>query len=309
VLVRRDDTGAEPIGERHRGERLTITGDPKGRGRCAERLGACSVASVGHPHQRWLYAPMLMPPNVIAVTGLAFEARIAAGRGVNVLCATERSRLLEWLEASTAYECSGIISFGIAGGLDRRLSPGDWVVASSVVTDTGQFPADPSWARRLLSMVPGSIHAAISGVDAPLADPAAKLRLHQSHGTVAVDLESHVAARIATARNLPFAACRVILDPASRRLPPAALVPLCRDGTPDLGGVLRSLARDPIQVCGLLRIIVDAWSARSALKRDRKSLGDGLGFPLPMATCTESFTTGEAQAPGFLPMSSIARHA
>ena len=73
--------------------------------------------------------------NVIAVTGLAFEARIAAGRGVNVLCATERSRLLEWLEASTAYECSGIISFGIAGGLDRRLSPGDWVVASSVVTD------------------------------------------------------------------------------------------------------------------------------------------------------------------------------
>lgn len=150
---------------------------------------------------------MLMPPNVIAVTGLAFEARIAAGRGVNVLCATERSRLLEWLEASTAYECSGIISFGIAGGLDRRLSPGDWVVASSVVTDTGQFPADPSWARRLLSMVPGSIHAAISGVDAPLADPAAKLRLHQTHGTVAVDLESHVAARIATARNLSFAAC------------------------------------------------------------------------------------------------------
>jgi hopanoid-associated phosphorylase len=242
-----------------------------------------------------------MPPNVIAVTGLAFEARIAAGPGVNVLCATERLRLLEWIERSTAYECSGIISFGIAGGLDRSLSPGDWVVASSVITDTGQFPADPSWARRLLSMVPGSIHAAISGVDAPLANPVAKLRLHQSHGTVAVDMESHVAARIAAARNLPFAACRVILDPASRRLPPAALVPLCRDGTPDLGGVLRSLARDPMQVCGLLRIIVDAWSAWSALKRDRRSLGDRLGFPLPMAACTESFTTGEAQSPGFLP--------
>jgi hypothetical protein len=127
-------------------------------------------------------------------------------------------------------------------------------------------------------MVPGSIHAAISGVDAPLADPAAKLRLHQSHGTAAVDLESHVAAKIATARNLSFAACRIILDPASRRLPPAALVPLCRDGTPVPGGVLHSLARNPIQVCGLLRVIVDAWSARSALQRDRRSLGDGLGF-------------------------------
>lgn len=248
-------------------------------------------------------------PNVIAVTGLAFEARIAAGCGVDVLCATERSRLLERLEASTANECSGIISFGISGGLDRRLSSGDCVVASSVVTDKGQFQADPSWARRLVSMIPGSIHAPISGVDAPLADPAAKLRLHHSHGTVAVDMESHVAARVAAAKNLPFAACRVILDPGSRRLPPAALVPLCCDGKPDLGGILRSLAREPIQVCGLLRIIVDAWSARSALKRHRQSLGDSLGFPIAIATCTEPFTTGEAQAPGFLPMTSIARQA
>jgi hypothetical protein len=79
VLVCRDDR-CRANGERRRGERLTITGDPSGRGRCAERLAACSVASVGHPHQRWSYAPMLMPPNVIAVTGLAFEARIAAGR-------------------------------------------------------------------------------------------------------------------------------------------------------------------------------------------------------------------------------------
>jgi hypothetical protein len=40
-----------------------------------------------------------MPSNVTAVTGLAFEARIAAGPGVNVLCATERLRSVEWLEA------------------------------------------------------------------------------------------------------------------------------------------------------------------------------------------------------------------
>jgi hypothetical protein len=78
---------------------------------------------------------MLMPPNVIAITGLAFDARIAAGRGVNALRATERLRLPDWLEGSTACEYSGIISFGIARGLDRRLSPGDWIVAWSVVTD------------------------------------------------------------------------------------------------------------------------------------------------------------------------------
>jgi hypothetical protein len=52
---------------------------------------------------------------------------------------------------------------------------------SSQVTPAS-VPAYLSWARRLESMVPGSIHAAISGVDAPLADPAAKLRLHQRMG-------------------------------------------------------------------------------------------------------------------------------
>ena len=142
----------------------------------------------------------------------------------------------------------------------------------------------------------------------PSKEHAEQVEILKSTKRAAFNSAENVHKAIAAARNLPFAACRVILDPASRRLPPAALVPLCRDGTPDLGGILRSLARDPIQVCGLLRIIVDAWSARSALKRDRSSLGDGLGFALPMAACTESSTTGEVQAPGFLPMS-IARHA
>ena len=76
---------------RETGERVTITGDPKGGAHCAERLAACDAASVGHPIREVL-CPLLMPPNVMAVTGLAFEARIAAGRGVNVICATERSR-------------------------------------------------------------------------------------------------------------------------------------------------------------------------------------------------------------------------
>jgi hypothetical protein len=183
-----------------------------------------------------------MPPNVIAVTGLAFEARIAAGPGVNVLCATERSRLLEWLEASIAYQCSGIISFGIAGGLDCRLSPGDWPMLRPGL---------------LLPEICRSRPA--ESFSTPL-----RVACRQPRWFPSVVTE-----------HLIWAVCCV---------------------------------RSP-ETQSKLRIIADAWSARSALKRDRRSLGDGLGFPLPMAACTKSFTTAEAQAPGFLPMSSVARHA
>lgn len=231
---------------------------------------------------------------VLAVTCLAFEARIAAGHGVRVFCATERRRLLARLEAAAASGCCGIVSFGVAGGLDPALAPGDRIIATSVVTDHGRYRADEAWARALLAALPGSVHADISGADAPLADPAEKLMLRRSHRTVAVDTESHIAASVAARRGVPFAAVRVVLDPAWRRLPPAALVPLLRDGAADVRAVLRSVRQQPAQVPNLLRIMADASFAWSALARDRRRLGHALGFPRAAAPYREEFAAGEA---------------
>lgn len=231
---------------------------------------------------------------VLAVTCLAFEARIAAGHGVRVFCATERRRLLARLEAAAASGCCGIVSFGVAGGLDPALAPGDRIIATSVVTDHGRYRADEAWARALLAALPGSVHADISGADAPLADPAEKLMLRRSHRTVAVDTESHIAASVAARRGVPFAAVRVVLDPAWRRLPPAALVPLLRDGAADVRAVLRSVRQQPAQVPNLLRIMADASFAWSALARDRRRLGHALGFPRAAAAYREEFAAGEA---------------
>src|SRR6185503_1344553 len=152
---------------------------------------------------------------VIAVTCLAYEARVAAGSGVSVLC-SDQDGLVPALEAAVARGCSGIISFGIAGGLAPDLSPGDWVVASSVVAGHERFPTDRAWSQELLRVLPQARHADIASVRAPVADPQAKRRQRERTGTVAVDMESHVAARVAAARGLPFAACRVIIDPAHR---------------------------------------------------------------------------------------------
>jgi len=222
-------------------------------------------------------APAAAGP-VIAVTCLAFEADIAAGPGVTVLYG-HAPRLDAALQEAVGRGSRGIISFGIAGGLAPELAPGDWVVASGVVAAGRRFATDPAWSHGLLQTLPGAVHADIAGVEAPVAEPADKRRLCDATGTVAVDMESHVAAAVAETHGLPFVACRVIIDPAHRSLPPAALVPLRANGTPDVAAVLWSLVRQPSQLPDLLRVTADVRAARLALLRGRCKIGVGLGNP------------------------------
>src|SRR5258707_10833155 len=126
--------------------------------------------------------------DVVAVTCLALEARIALGPGVSVIC-THASQLIAALDRAARRGASGIISFGIAGGLAPDLAAGDWVVGSSVRTDQEYFPTDRIWARTLLAALPRAVHADIVGADIPIADPSEKRRLHVRTGAVAVDTE------------------------------------------------------------------------------------------------------------------------
>jgi hypothetical protein len=116
-------------------------------------------------------------------------------------------------------------------------------------------------------------------MDAPVADPLDKQLLHAQTGAAAVDMESHIAARIAAARQVPFVAFRAIIDPADKRLPPAALKGLRADGTADVLEVFRSVIQQPSQLPALVRTALDARIARAALRRGRRMLGPGLGFP------------------------------
>ncbi len=215
---------------------------------------------------------------MIAVTGLKAEAKLAAGPQVHAMSGGgDGARLARDLDAASA-QAGAIISFGVAGGLAPGLAPGSVLVARRVfVEDGAPICADPAWARALAAAL-GAPIVDFAGVDAPVADRAGKRALHLATGAHVVDMESHIAGRAAAARNIPFAALRVVADPAERQLPHAALVAMRPDGAIAFGALMRSLARDPSQIAALVRTARDARAAFSALLRGRQMLAAGFGF-------------------------------
>jgi adenosylhomocysteine nucleosidase len=216
---------------------------------------------------------------VIVVVGLAFEARIAAGPGMRVICAGDGRDLTAKISRAIAQGCQGLVSFGVAGGIAPELKPGDCIVASAVLSGKSLLPTDPQWAQRLLQTIPKPVHGTLLGVPATVADPAAKRALYRRTGAIAVDMESHIVAKAAAEHRLPMAAIRVITDPAERVLPRSALAATRPDGTIDVGAVLRSLLRQPRDAAALFQNALDTRVACASLRRGRELLGPGLGLP------------------------------
>lgn len=215
---------------------------------------------------------------VVVVTGLRFEARIAAGDGVRVIC-QQNTALAGHLEAALTQACSGIVSFGTAGGLVDALRPGDWLVARTVADGVRRMDCDVPWSQALLRALSTAHHADLAGVAAPVASTGAKRALHTATGAAAADMESHIVARVAEARGIPFVCCRVVIDPVTRTLPPAALAGLRQDGSTDVPAVLRSLLIQAGQLPALLAVARDARIAQRALAQGRRRIGAGFGRP------------------------------
>ncbi|QOL48187.1 phosphorylase family protein [Massilia litorea] len=219
---------------------------------------------------------------VLVVCGLAFETAIAAGPGVIAVCGPGPARVaaaIDALAGGTDAGWAGILSFGCAGALDPALRAGDCVMASSVTSAAGTFAVDPAWTRSLQERLPRAHCGALAGLDAPLISRAAKAQLWQASGALAVDMESHAAALAARRLGLPFAAMRIVLDPASRSLPPCALTAMRKDGTTDPAALLRALALAPGQLAPLLLLAADAWRARRTLRAVRARFGTALAPP------------------------------
>ena len=222
----------------------------------------------------------------LVITGLAQESKIAAGPGVShVVCSgSDPGRLRTRLTGLDPTGLRAVISFGIAGGLDPSLHPGDVVVATAVIAETGAWKVPANVVTAVVERVRASgicvAQGTLAGVEEPILLPTAKAAVHRETEAIAVDMESHIGAAYAAANDLPFAAIRVISDPAIRALPPLAARALKADGRIDFGAVLSGLARAPMDISTLIRAGGDAGKAFAGLRRCRSFLDFGLCFGL-----------------------------
>ncbi|MDY7789093.1 phosphorylase [Burkholderia ubonensis] len=216
---------------------------------------------------------------VIAVTGMAFEARIAGGDGVEAVFAARADRLERALTEATARGCAGIVSFGTAGGLAPDLAPGALVIADAIDGPFGRVQTDVAWSARLVGALhdtpvwPRVTRGVMAAVSAPVVSEEDKASLYRAKGALAVDMESHIAAAFAAARGVPFAVCRAIVDPAWRTLPSAATAGLRDDGSTAILPILRELIKQPSQLGPLLQVAGDARAARTTLIQARHAFG------------------------------------
>jgi adenosylhomocysteine nucleosidase len=190
---------------------------------------------------------------ILAVTGLAKEAKLVGVADVIAVAGGgDAAGLAAKLEALHG-DIGGVISIGLAGALSPLLKVGDVVIAEEVLTGGQNWQCHEGWRVRLMSRLAHAHQGGLFGSDVIIENPQAKAGLHTMSGALAVDMESHVAARFAADRNLPLAGLRVISDDANHALPRAALVAMKPDGGIALGRVLVGLLKSPQQLPALVR--------------------------------------------------------
>ena len=176
----------------------------------------------------------------------------------------------------------GVISFGVAGGLDPSLKTGDVVVATEVMAGDTRWLAGLSLTEaQIASIALGRrrvVRGLLAGVEELVAASACKAALRSETGAAAVDMESHIAAAYAAEANIPFAALRVISDPAHRALPVVARKAIKPNGDLDLVRIMGSVVRNPRSLRALVSTGIDFNRALRSLRGCRGFLPGGEGL-------------------------------
>ena len=214
------------------------------------------------------------PPRIGIVTGLVAEAdcllkprtrpapRVLVSGGVP-------ARTGELAQALIAEGATGLVSFGVAGGLDPALGVGAILLPREVLTSDGaRFATHPEW-RSALSAAIGedATDTTMLGCDRFVGTVMEKRALFRETAAAAVDMESHVIAAAAAAAGLPFIVLRAITDPAGRALPITAEAGLGPDGRTRPFAVVGALMRRPGELPAVIHLAREHARALRALRR------------------------------------------
>jgi adenosylhomocysteine nucleosidase len=227
---------------------------------------------------------------ILVVVGMEDERAIAAGDGIEVVVGSANAKVLrERLAKVDTTKIGAIYSFGVAGGLDPALQPGELLLSTRVVAQGvdaqresigDDWTADPNLIAALQAnaqqMALAKLREAVflgSDFEARENPHANSAILRDISGAAIIDNESHIAAEFAHRLRTPFVAVRAVSDSVGRTLPPAALIALDADGSPNGAAIAKSLLRQPQQIPALIRTAWEYKKALRALARFRRDIG------------------------------------
>ena len=216
---------------------------------------------------------------VIVVTGTLREAAVLNATGALVIAGGNDPEGLRAKLADAAPHCAGIVSFGMAGGIDPALKLGGLVIGKRL---TGAFhtQCDEAWVSALHRLLPQARVGAVHCDGKLLADVRDKEAHAWASAALCADMESHIAAEAAAHANVPFVILRCVSDVAQRQLPPAIDVAMRPDGGVAVGAVIRSLVTQPGQIPALVATVYGFARAYRQLVKTGKLVGGRVGFDL-----------------------------
>lgn len=208
------------------------------------------------------------------VTGLKSEAKVVSGLPHVVISGGGQPGVTRRkIEALVARGIGGLISFGIAGGLDPALRTGDLVISATVIDAEGRrYVGNPAWLEQALTLLPASSAGHVFASDHIVETTAEKRQLFTSFQALAADMESHHMARIAEQHQLPFLVIRAVSDTAGETLPAGLAAGVDADGGTRILPILAALLSGKLGLAAVMRAGRSANTALRVLRQARPTL-------------------------------------
>lgn len=218
-----------------------------------------------------IVAPMWGEAKCFTPAGVARQRLSEIGEGV-LLCVSGmgRERAAQAARDLLGRGATALVSAGVAGGLDPRLSPGDLVIAERVLAADGTTHAtDATWREALASRLHTELDCTIATlVESPsvIAAPEEKAACFRATGASAVDMESAAIAAEAARADVPCLVLRAVCDPADMCIPGCALAAADPQGKPRPALFLGALLRHPGDIVDVIRLQRAFRTAQVALR-------------------------------------------
>lgn len=185
-----------------------------------------------------------------------------------------RARAAETARNAIGAGARALVAWGLAGGLEAHVASGAVMLPSRIISEGGEWRADPGWRQRLAGALDRRfelIDTILYSADKVLTTPEDKAALAARTGAGAVDMESAAIAEVAAAAGRPFVAVRVIADGHLERLPDNVASLVTEDGRTRYRG-LAGIVASPGRLSLVLRLAHRSNGARRTLRRVAQAL-------------------------------------